>query len=104
MQLMYRRNTLFVAIATAMLGSAGQSAFAQEASKPNLGLEEIIVTATKQEETVSNVGASIIAISSKQIDELGYRSMASLVQTTPNVNVYEGAASAPLPPAVHRRP
>jgi outer membrane receptor protein involved in Fe transport len=79
-----------------MLGSAGQSAFAQEASKPNLGLEEIIVTATKQEETVSNVGASIIAISSKQIDELGYRSMASLVQTTPNVNVYEGSTGTKL--------
>jgi outer membrane receptor protein involved in Fe transport len=96
MQLMYRRNSLFVAIATTLLGGVGQSAFAQEASKPNLGLEEIIVTATKQEETVSNVGASIIAVSSKQIDELGYRSMASLVQSTPNVNVYEGSTGTKL--------
>ncbi len=96
MQLMYRRNQLFVAVATALLGSAGPSAFAQEASKPNLGLEEIIVTATKQEETVSNVGASIIAVSSKEIENLGYRSMASLVQTTPNVNVYEGSTGTKL--------
>jgi outer membrane receptor protein involved in Fe transport len=96
MQLMYRRNPLFVAVATTLLGSVGQVAFAQETSKPNLGLEEIIVTATKQEETVSNVGASIIAVSSKQIDELGYRSMASLVQTTPNVNVYEGPTGTKL--------
>lgn len=96
MQLMYRRNSLCVAIATALLGSVGTTAFAEETSKPNLGLEEIIVTATKQEETVSNVGASIVAVSSKEIENLGYRSMASLVQSTPNVNVYEGSTGTKL--------
>ena len=73
-------------IAVATLGSslAGQSALAQE-DNTSSGLEEIVVTAQRREERLSDVPLSISAFSQDRLDAQGVRSIDDVVRLTPGV-------------------
>lgn len=87
------KKLLSAAIASVcVLGHTG----AALAAGKTLVLEEVVVTATKQEETLNNVGASILAAGSKQIDDMGFRDMSSLVSSMPNVNVQQAPTGTRL--------
>ena len=56
---------------------------AEESEEYNL--EEIIVTATKRELNLQDVGQSIMAISNEDIEKMGIKSMADYVKVLPSV-------------------
>ena len=68
--------------ATAVSG-AGADATAEPA--PAVGLEEIVVTATRREESISRVPISITAISQDAIDQKGIKDFSDIVRFTPGV-------------------
>jgi len=59
------------------------------ASEPTAttGLEEIVVTATRREESISKVPISITALSQDSLDQKGIRDITELVRFTPGVNI-----------------
>jgi len=82
----YKRRALYLALAT--LGSGLTPAYAAETgadNKKSLALEEVIVTATRREETLNNVAVSVSALSGEQTAALGQRSLESAVANVPNV-------------------
>ncbi len=76
---------------TAILGFAvaGTSAFAQQGSaSPTVGgIEEIVVTARKREESVQDVPLMVTAVSAEQIRERDLTSLDKVAAATPNLNV-----------------
>ncbi|HLW23195.1 MAG TPA: TonB-dependent receptor [Steroidobacteraceae bacterium] len=60
-----------------------------EASAPTAtaGLEEIVVTATRREESISKVPISITAMSQESLDQRGIRDITELVRFTPGVSI-----------------
>ena len=59
-----------------------QKAFAQDSAV----LEEIIVTATKREESLQNVPLSVTAFSQDDMDIRGYSNLQGVQESTPNLN------------------
>ena len=51
----------------------------------NVALEEIIVTATKRELNIQDVGQSIMAITNEDIEKMGIKSMADYIKALPSV-------------------
>ena len=51
------------------------------------GLEEIVVTATRREESISKVPISITALSQDALDQRGIRDLTELVRFTPGVSI-----------------
>ena len=49
------------------------------------GLEEIVVTATRREETLGHVAASVVALSGEQLDMRGLKSIDDITLFTPGV-------------------
>jgi iron complex outermembrane receptor protein len=77
----------------------GVAAFAQDgpnssASEGNTGfqLDEVVVTARKREERLQDVPISIAAISGKDLTERGLADVASLSNSTPNLEINNGRA------------
>ena len=68
--------------ATAVSG-AGADAAAEPAAA--VGLEEIVVTATRREESISRVPISITAISQDAIDQKGIKDFSDIARFTPGV-------------------
>lgn len=79
-----------VLLASCMLGGAGfahaQVAQAGDAASAG-GLEEIIVTARKREESVQTVPVAVTAISEKVIQQRDITSIEKIAAATPNLNV-----------------
>jgi outer membrane receptor protein involved in Fe transport len=80
--------------ATTMLGLLAilvAPGFAQNASTPASGgvntLQEIVVTATRQETALSKVPASVVAISPEQMDKQGLRSISDITRVTPGISL-----------------
>ena len=81
-------------LVTSILCSAsmGGAAFAQQ--KPAAtGLEEVVVTATRQADTVNRVPLSISAQTQRSLDERGIHDIADLTATVPALNVSQLAPS-----------
>ena len=80
-----QNKILASAIATALTVPAlnFQNSMAQESS--NVALEEIIVTATKREVNLQDVGQSIMALSNQDMEKMGIKSMADYVKALPSV-------------------
>ena len=72
-----------VATALAIPAINIQDSMAQESN--NAGLEEIIVTATKRELNLQDVGQSIMALSNQDIEKMGIKSMSDYVKALPSV-------------------
>ncbi len=62
-----------------------QGAADQQAVQPGRGLEEIVVTATKKEESVQDVPIAVTAISGEEVREFGFSSAIDIVAQAPNV-------------------
>ena len=79
-------------IAFATLGSSlvASSAIAQESNTPTL--EEIVVTAQRREEKLSDVPLSISAFSQENLDSRGVRNIDDIARLTPGVNFTRGDA------------
>ena len=70
------------------LAVGGTSAHAEEAAAPEVGgIEEVIVTARKREESVQDVPVLVTAISAEQIRAKDLTSLEKVAATTPNFNV-----------------
>src|ERR1700761_477713 len=83
---MPRANGLRAALfMTSALGCAGlaTAAFAQAAPANANALEEVVVTATRQTSTVNKVALSVSAVTQKNLDQQGIRSVQDLSQQVP---------------------
>ena len=86
MQAKYKRRALCLALAA--IGPGFVPAHAEEAGadgRKALVLEEVIVTATRREETLNNVAVSVAALNGEQIAAFGQRNLESAVANVPNV-------------------
>jgi outer membrane receptor protein involved in Fe transport len=70
---------------TSALGCAGiaTAAFAQAAPANNNQIEEVVVTATRQTSTVNKVAMSVSAVTQKNLDQQGIRSVQDLSNQVP---------------------
>ncbi len=87
MQNRFTRKALCVALAS-LCSSTATPLFAEEvaSAKKSLVLEEVIVSATKRDETMNDVALSVAVLGGEQTSELGQRSLADVVGTVPNVS------------------
>lgn len=84
MQTRFTRKALCVALASLCSASA---TLAQEAdARKSLMLEEVIVSATKRDETMNNVALSVSVLGGDQTAAQGQRSLEDAVATVPNVS------------------
>ncbi|HEX4151001.1 MAG TPA: TonB-dependent receptor [Steroidobacteraceae bacterium] len=90
------RHLLFfpLALAAALLGTgvaratdANSSDTANAQASGSGALEEIVVTATRREESISKVPISITAMSQDMLDQKGIRDITELVRFTPGVSI-----------------
>lgn len=81
---LYRKLPLALAVSVLSTGGAGV-AWAQGPSAG--GLEEVVVTARKREESVQDVPVHVTAFSAEQIRRKDLTSLEKLAATTPNFNV-----------------
>ena len=82
-----KRN--FVALLAASALASPGIAFAQDAApaEEQGGLEEIIVTAQKRAEGLSDVPISISAISGKQVENYGQTNLEQISSSVPNLKI-----------------
>ncbi|MCF6215846.1 MAG: TonB-dependent receptor [Emcibacter sp.] len=66
------------------LGSAVPT-IAQEAEKEFAGLEEIVITASKREQTIQEAGMSVTAIGAQDLERMGVSSFADFAVRVPNL-------------------
>ena len=67
---------------------------AATAPAPAGGLEEIVVTATRREESISKVPISITALSQDDLDQKGIRDFSEMVRFTPGVSIDTSGTNA----------
>ena len=79
--------------ATAGMLIAASAAFSQSAPEAG-GLQEIIVTATRHEETISRVPVSISAFSQETMDQKGIKDINDVVRFTPGVSIDNSGTNA----------
>ena len=80
-------RTLIVTTGACTLPVAGAAdAAGAEAAAPGGALEEIVVTATRREESISRVPISITAITQDAIDQKGIKDFSDIVRFTPGVS------------------
>ncbi|MEK9786499.1 MAG: TonB-dependent receptor plug domain-containing protein, partial [Gammaproteobacteria bacterium] len=82
---MYEARKLPIAIAVALALTGGSAA--THAQTVSAGLEEVVVTARKREESVQDVPVHVTAYSAEQIRRKDLTSLEKLAATTPNFNV-----------------
>ena len=59
-------------------------------------LEEVVVTAQKRSESLSDVPISISAVAGESLEKQSIDSLAMLSQSMPNVNIFEGAIDSTI--------
>jgi iron complex outermembrane recepter protein len=65
-----RKNSVVVtALSMTVTALAGQSAYAQGSEADSIGLEEVVVTARKREESLQDVPLAVTALSAEQISD-----------------------------------
>ncbi len=73
--------------AVAMFGAGGSAAWAQDAAggESTLGVDDIVVTATRREESANRIPVAIQALGAKQLEQLNVTSFEKLVEYLPSV-------------------
>src|SRR5580698_8112514 len=79
------RTLIFTAGAGAAPLAGAADPAGSDAAAPSVGLEEIVVTATRREESISRVPISITAINQDSIDQKGIKDFSDIVRFTPGV-------------------
>jgi outer membrane receptor protein involved in Fe transport len=79
------RAALLVSTSLAVAGLTATAAFAQAAPAPvnSNALEEVVVTATRQNSTVNKVALSVSAVTQKSLDQQGIRNVSDLSAQVP---------------------
>jgi outer membrane receptor protein involved in Fe transport len=80
----------FIAISACLIIPA--TGLSQESGADDVALEEIIVTARKRTQSLSNVPIAISAIGQSQIEDFGYTNLESWFRTMPSVSLVDGGA------------
>ena len=80
-----QRKPLSLAIAFAMAISASTAIAQDDQDDEFLGLEEVIVTATKRSESMQEVGMAITAIGTRELENLGATSLIDFAVRVPNL-------------------
>ena len=84
-----KRRVLMATAATILtVGIAAQAQAQDQAPAPaqeNVGLEEIIVTATKREQALSDVGVSVTSLGGEALERMGVTETTGITATVPNV-------------------
>lgn len=83
------RHCLWLAPLTFTLGT---TASAQEPSASEIGLDEIVVTARKREESLIDVPLAITAVTAEQIEREGIRDVQGIIARDPSLNFDAGLA------------
>ncbi len=85
-----RRSQISIAVAAALTVPTGQAYAQQDAGTPGGNqLEEIIVTATKREQSVQDIPFNISAISGESLREANLYNISRLAQEVPGLNVVD---------------
>ena len=71
----------------AVNATGGAAAAAEAENARGEGLQEIVVTATRREESASKIPLSITAVSQDTMDELGVKDFQDLARYVPGVNI-----------------
>ena len=74
--------------------TAGAAATSDAPGASTGALEEIVVTATRREESISKVPISITALSQDALDQKGIRDFSEMVRFTPGVNIDTSGTNA----------
>ena len=82
------RAILFAGASALVL--AASEAQAQQQAADAVGLEEVVVTATRQTNTVNRVPLSIAAVTQRTLDEQGIKQAQDLVRVVPGLNLTAG--------------
>ena len=84
-------NIVLASAAAALLSLAASVAGAQTATTPEAAatspLEEVVVTATRREESLSKIAVSVTAVTQEGLDVRGIKDIGSLARFTPGINV-----------------
>jgi len=80
-----QKKPLVLAIAMAMAVTANTVMAQDDQDEEFMGLEEVIVTATKRAESMQEVGMAITAISSQELERLGAVSLLDFAVRVPNL-------------------
>src|SRR4051812_48382871 len=90
-------SRLLVAGASLTVLTAASGAFAQApvSTAPATGLEELVVTASRQTSTVNKVPLSIAAFSQENLDQQGIKNAADIVRLVPGLNATQNAGASP---------
>jgi iron complex outermembrane receptor protein len=81
-----RKNSVVVtALSMTVTALAGQSAYAQGSEADSIGLEEVVVTARKREESLQDVPLAVTALSAEQISDRQVQSIDDLARFTPGL-------------------
>ena len=92
-QLLFLRT--LIASVTACASNAALANDATTATEPAAGaLEEIVVTATRREESISKVPISITALNQDSLDQKGIRDFSEMVRFTPGVSIDTSGTNA----------
>ena len=62
-------------------------AIAQTAAADDVGVEEVVVTARRREESLQDVPVAVSAFSAERLEQLGAQDITTLNQTVPNTTV-----------------
>jgi len=76
------------------LSDAALPAAAADPAETSGGLEEIVVTATRREESISKVPISITAMTQDDLDQKGIRDFSEMVRFTPGVSIDTSGTNA----------
>ncbi|MDG1851833.1 MAG: TonB-dependent receptor, partial [Gammaproteobacteria bacterium] len=82
------KKTLSLAITVATL-STGNLALAQSGDSENIGIEEIVVTSRKREESYVDVPVSVTVFTETEVESAGIETPADFIALTPNVTLVQ---------------
>ena len=88
----YRRSVLRLALAAIGAGAVALPAIAADTKTGQL--EEIVVTATRHEESLSKVPLSVTALSQESLDQKGIKDFQDMVRFTPGVSIDQTGTNA----------
>jgi outer membrane receptor protein involved in Fe transport len=86
------RTSASAAVMLALYGVAGSSAAQQKEDAPPDAMEQIVVTATRREQTVEEVPYNVTAISGDDLARAGVKDVASLTYQVPGLSMYDFGA------------
>jgi iron complex outermembrane receptor protein len=92
---MQSTRSLIAGWSLSLLAALAAAAFAQgsgQASADKAGLEEIVVTARKREESLQDIPLAISAFSEKQIEEAGFKTLQDVANFTPGLQFHKQAS------------